>query len=282
MSDIVAGITNHLIGRDYGLYIQGADAQSVSKSSLLRHVTTDGLCVLLSGPLQGRRSILKRIIATHQPVVLFQEVLPAAIPDVCVFRQDDRGGALALARLVLRPGPQRLAMLTTSWEWPSLTQRELGIRDAIAERGSPATLDLIACDDGNFRATVAALAAYIAEHGLPDAILAGSDPMGVAAIRHLQGRGLRVPEDVVVTGFGAFDASRYSDPVLTSVRSPAYELGAQGVAALLERLETGAFRTSEVVLPVEVVPGGSTLPESDQAAGKQGSAKLSSGAPSHL
>lgn len=280
MSDIVAGLTNHLIGRDYGLYIQGADAERVSTSSLLRHVTTDGLCVLLSGPPEGRRIILERIIATHQPVVLFQEVLPEPAHDVCVFRQDDRGGARALAQLVLRHAPRRMAMLTTSWSWPSLEQRELGIRDAIAALGSTATLDLIPCEDGNFGATVAALAAYSERCGVPDAILAGSDPMGVAAIRYLQGRGLRVPDDVEVTGFGAFDASRYSDPVLTSVRSPAYALGDLGAAALLERLETGRFRQAEVVLPVELVLGGSTRPERAQAAGKQGSAKRSSGVPS--
>ena len=64
------------------------------------------------------------------------------------------------------------------------------------------------------------------------------------------------------------------------MRSPAYALGDLGAAALLERLETGRFRQAEVVLPVELVLGGSTRPEPAQAAGKQGSAKRSSGVPS--
>lgn len=260
MSDLVAGMTNHLIGRDYGLYVQGINPASLGRASLLENLATDGLCVLLSGPEDTRQAILERVLDTGQPVVLFQEVLARVPADLCVVRQDDRQAARRLAELVLRAKPRRLAILTTAWEWPSVRQRELGIRDAVAAAGGegPAELAVIPCGDGGFADTADALADHARDHELPDAILAGSDTMGVAALRFLAARGFAVPEQVQVAGFGGFDLRRLVDPPLTTMRSPAYQLGEAGSAALLARLETGSFPAREIVLPVEPVAGLST------------------------
>jgi LacI family transcriptional regulator len=50
-----------------------------------------------------------------------------------------------------------------------------------------------------------------------------------------------VPDDVLVTGYNAFEFRSYSDPGLTTVRSQAYEMGAHGGEAMLRRLSYGKF-----------------------------------------
>ena len=82
--------------------------------------------------------------------------------------------------------------------------------------------------------------------------------MGIAAMKLMAVRKLKVPNDIVITGFNAFEFSQYTSPVLTTVRSPAYELGARGGVEILHRLKEGRFSQAEIVYPVELQKGGST------------------------
>jgi len=81
--------------------------------------------------------------------------------------------------------------------------------------------------------------------------------IALTAMRVLKTRGLRIPDDVAVYGFNAFPFTEFADPALTTVRSPAYELGEKGAELLLARLESGQFASIEHVLPVSLVPGAS-------------------------
>jgi putative nucleotidyltransferase with HDIG domain len=49
--------------------------------------------------------------------------------------------------------------------------------------------------------------------------------MALSALEELSRRGIRVPEDIAVTGFDNIDMSGYSSPSLTTVRTPLYEMG---------------------------------------------------------
>ena len=59
-------------------------------------------------------------------------------------------------------------------------------------------------------------------------------------------------------GFNAFEFWQYTTPVLTTVRSPAYEMGARGGGEILKRLTEGRFEHAEIVYPVALQPGSST------------------------
>ena len=83
-------------------------------------------------------------------------------------------------------------------------------------------------------------------------------PMGIAAMKLMAAEGLAVPRDVAITGFNAFEFWQYTTPVLTTVRSPAYEMGARGGGEILARLNEGRFAAREIVYPVALQPGAST------------------------
>ena len=62
-----------------------------------------------------------------------------------------------------------------------------------------------------------------------DAIVAFTDSLALGALHTLHDNGIRVPEDVIVTGFDDVEFSRYTSPALTSV---AFDRRAFAVAAL--------------------------------------------------
>jgi DNA-binding LacI/PurR family transcriptional regulator len=258
ITQLVAGLTNHLSERDYALVIQAVSARSFARSSLIRRAETDALCALLSGPRADRIRLAERLAAIDHPLILFQETLPASVVDGCSIRQADFAGARALAGLVLGRGAGRLLFLVPALAWPAVEERERGIRAAIAAGRRRASLATLPCGEGDVGAVEAALDGYARRNAMPDAVMGANDQIGIAAMKWLRRMGLRVPDDVLVTGYNAFEFWSYSDPVLTTVRSPAYEMGARGGEAILQRLRDGKFDRRDEVFPVSLQVGGST------------------------
>jgi LacI family transcriptional regulator len=212
----------------------------------------------MSGNDPLRRTMLKLLVGLGQPLVVFQEPGRVAGTDICVIRQDDRDGGRQIADHLLQRGAGRFLMLVPQLNWPAIRERERGIRAALSKSRKPVTLRVVECGDSGFADTREALASAIESEGLPDAIVAGNDQMGISAMRLMKERGYQVPGDVLITGFNAFDFRQYTDPVLTSVHSPSYAMGARGGEELLRRLNEGKFAARDIVLPVQIKHGGST------------------------
>jgi LacI family transcriptional regulator len=94
----------------------------------------------------------------------------------------------------------------------------------------------------------------LAERGtLPRALVCASDQTALGVLAVLAERGLRVPEDVAVTGFDNIPVARHITPPLTTVRQPMRDLGAAGMSALLAILREPGSKPPLTVLPTEVI-----------------------------
>ena len=264
ITNLLAGLSNFLSGRGYGLLVQGTTPQEVRNAVFMRRFATDGLCVLLSGSAEECRARTTQLLTLGQPLVLFEfRRIRKLEADICFIRQDNHGGARTLAQHILGRGARRLLLLVPRLAWPAIAERQRGVEAAL-RKVDGAHLMVVACGE-EYGETWAALAAFLDKHEMPDAILGGNDQMGIAAMRLLADRGLRVPEDVLVSGFNAFQFRSYAEPMLTSVISSAYDMGARAGSELLHRLTAGVFANAEIVLPTRFAPGGSTSREGTPA-----------------
>ena len=87
---------------------------------------------------------------------------------------------------------------------------------------------------------------------LPRAIVCASDQTALGAMHALAERGIRVPQDVAVTGFDDVPVARHLRPPLTTVRQPMQELGAKAFEVLYSRI-SAAGGEPEIVLPVQLI-----------------------------
>jgi DNA-binding LacI/PurR family transcriptional regulator len=78
------------------------------------------------------------------------------------------------------------------------------------------------------------------------AIFTSTVSQGIGAINALWKAGLKVPDDVSVIAHADMPLAGYIVPPLTAIQMPLAELGAAGVDALLEQIETG--ETREIVV----------------------------------
>jgi LacI family transcriptional regulator len=82
----------------------------------------------------------------------------------------------------------------------------------------------------------------------------------LGAIRAATEQGLRVPEDLSVTGFDDIQLAAYLHPSLTTIRQAKVSLGTEAARALLRHVDGDEDVPAIVTLPVELIVRGSTGP----------------------
>ena len=86
------------------------------------------------------------------------------------------------------------------------------------------------------------------------AVFAMSDIMALGAIRALQDHGLRVPQDISVTGYDGIALGQYSVPRLTTIRQNKEQLALRSAKILLHKIKEPGTAVHEVV-PFELIEG---------------------------
>ena len=83
--------------------------------------------------------------------------------------------------------------------------------------------------------------------------MCANDQMALGVLDVLESRGIRVPDDVRVTGFDGIAAGRHSRPSLTTVHQPMAELGRAAVQVITARLADPGLEKQSLTLAVRVV-----------------------------
>lgn len=148
--------------------------------------------------------------------------------------------------------PGRLAFLAGPADSPDGAQRWEGFVAAIAE--ARIALEEVTVLRGDFtRASGRRAAEELIAQGAPTAVIAANDQMALGAIDAFRSAGVRVPDDVRVSGFDGIEAAALSRPALTTVRQPMIDLGRAAVQLLARRLEQPDAAPVTVRLPVQIL-----------------------------
>ncbi|AGZ42603.1 LacI family DNA-binding transcriptional regulator [Actinoplanes friuliensis] len=202
----------------------------------------DGLAIM--GQTVGD-DVVERIAATGLPLVLLAR---DPVKDVDTIRTRNERTAQALAAHLLGHGHRTFAFLGDPGGAPDVAGRYAGIAARLRAQLVPCDLDL---ESGQ-------AAARELLRDPPDAIVCANDEVALGVHLAAEAAGLRVPDDVAVTGWDDLLAARFAH--LTTVSQPMRELGATAARWLdhriTERTTDPAGRATAArrrVLPTELV-----------------------------
>jgi LacI family transcriptional regulator len=102
-----------------------------------------------------------------------------------------------------------------------------------------------------------AVSRLLDENEAPQAIVCANDEIALGAVVAVMDRGLRVPEDLAVTGFDDISMAGLAASGLTTVHQPMRELGAETARQLLRHVEGDLDPSLDRVLETQVVIRGS-------------------------
>lgn len=166
---------------------------------------------------------------------------------------DNRSSMKALATTVLDSGHRKLAMITARREGNDRARaRVQGVLDAMRERGLPeAGLSLVETEY-SIENGAAAFEELMRCTPRPTAVMCGNDVMAAGALSMARDLGLRVPEDVSITGFDDIELAKIVTPRLTTVHVPHREMGRRAAGVLMAMLN-GERPESSIELKANVV-----------------------------
>ncbi|MFC8568548.1 LacI family DNA-binding transcriptional regulator [Streptomyces sp. NPDC057245] len=147
-----------------------------------------------------------------------------------------------------------LAADVPSWTF-AVRARELATRLTATPGTDLRTISAPISIDAARTATEAALTAPGPK---PTALVCDDDKLAAGAYKAARRAGLRIPDDLSVTGLDDLGLATAIDPELTTVRLDAEAFGARGMRALLAVLEGQAPEEGD--LPVNLIVRGSTAP----------------------
>ncbi len=171
---------------------------------------------------------------------------------------------------LVESGRRRVLFVGTPEPGSDLNRRHFGYREALEESGLAAHPPIeTPLEEASGFAVADRL---LAEARDVDGLVCGNDLLALAIMRRLTDAGVRVPDDLAITGWDDLHASRYVRPGLTTVAQPTRELARRAVLALHGQ---GA-RAGEQSPPVQVLDSQVVHRESCCSAGLDATTELTS------
>jgi LacI family transcriptional regulator len=162
----------------------------------------------------------------------------------------------AMGEIVLHlaeTGHSRIAHITGMLDSRVGAERMAAYRSTLQRLGYQVRPDYVQSGDFQLESAYEGAKRLLALEDPPDAIACAADVAAVGAIKAIQEAGLRVPEDIAVTGFDDADWAARLAPPLTTVRQPAKEMGRAAVESVVAMIEDPALDPPTVLLPGELI-----------------------------
>ncbi len=236
-SRVIDGVHQELLRQEYhlGFALLSEALENGRQRRLLSRSYVDGLIII--GPFYPPAATIG-----HDRVVLIEpgdtrvfEPIPLTTDVVTIEK------TTAMSRLVehlIGLGHRRIAYLggIGGADGGAGERRAETVAQTLARHGIPLAPDLYRETPWTAEHAYAAAAALLGHDPVPDALVCASDALAISALRAAKDRGLRIPDDLSITGFDDIALAREVDPPLTTVHVPKEMLGAVAVRKLMERL----------------------------------------------
>jgi LacI family transcriptional regulator len=178
----------------------------------------------------------KLISQLKTPIIVVGCEFSLNIPDMGMIDISSIEAAYKATELLVNTECHRIAYIGPSPDSRSSDTRIEGYISALKDSGRQINEKLLyQKDDFSCKTGIKGVTSLFSEEGI-DGIVCANDLVAAGALLALSKKGLRVPEDVKVTGIDNISISPYLNPPLTTVDLHGYEVGAECAEMLISRL----------------------------------------------
>ena len=206
--------------------------------SLANYSRFDGAVLLTNtiGKVEIRNKVIEAVKAAGIPVSVLDS---DAEPSFYNIRIDNSAAMRKMVEHVVEfHGAKVVNYISGPLENPEANARYHTFLDVMAEHGLPVEHSRVYF--GGFRPIDGKLAAeemLRSKLALPDAVICANDAMALEAASVLMANGVRIPEDIIITGFDNTYYAQHHCPTLSSVARPLSEAGKLACEVLLDVLD---------------------------------------------
>lgn len=251
---VVQSIEKYARKHNYDLQVAFAQedpGDQIARLDALGKRLVDGI-ILAGSTFENLDASSVGVAAGDRPIVLMNGIIEG--PNIYSVVSDYAGGIEKAVDHLTGLGRKNIVYMSDSVN-PASQAKIAGYRRGLEKRGLPArTIEsshgVVAAYDACTRGGLLA--------GPVDAVVCAEDELAIGVIRFLTQHGLRVPEDVAVTGFDNLSFAVSSTPELTSVDGQAVPMSVTAARVLIDVLE-GREAPPVIHVSPELVIRGSTV-----------------------
>lgn len=228
----VQALTESLAEQGYQLMLGQSGYEGSREDALIEAIIgrrPDG--IVLTGVLHSALG-RKRLLASGIPIVETWDLTPTPIDMLVGFSHEEVGRAVA--RFLLARGRRRLGVIAGSDE--RAARRTEAFRAEAAAHGADAVRVAVVPAPTTLRSGREALAGLLADGGV-DAVFCSSDLLALGVVTEARERGVGVPAQLAVVGFGDIELAADTAPALSTVHIDAPSIGRRAAEFIVGRAE---------------------------------------------
>ena len=256
-SEVVSGIEQTASDHGYSVFLADSNADPEREQRVVRQFAerrVDGIIVTSSRVGALYLPLLSEMMV---PIVLLNDQYPGAFVHSVMIANVE--GSRAVTEHLIGLGHRRIGYVGDQLGYASDAERLAGYRQALEAAGIGFSAELVSNGDSKPEAAIKAADRLLGLAEPPTAVCCYNDMTALGVLRAIHMRGLRVPDDISVTGFDDLFVAAYTEPPLTTVRQPMRRMGQLAMENLF-KLMSGETSAVKIKVDAELIVRGSTGP----------------------
>ncbi len=207
--------------------------------------------VIVIGFMQENLPLIEQLKDYGIPVVFLWDTLPNTKFNYIGI--DNEHACYAMTTHLIKEGYRRIGFVCGFNEGVArLTKRYNGYRKALDEHGLTFEKELAISLASSFNNGKRGMNSLLDLPKPPDCVFCASDVLAMGAISAAYERGVAVPKDMAIVGFGNCDIAEYTCPTLTTMHIPGVEMGKLGIDTLMTLIAKPNQSPIQTILPTYI------------------------------
>ena len=256
-AELVRGIEQAIRNEKYNMVLCNTShrfQKEMEYLEMMRDKHVDGIIFMTSKVTEDHRKFFRK---SQLPVTFINrraDDLHASSVDI-----DNYQAAFDMTHFFLQRGHRRVAIIRAPLtDRTSGFDRFRGYQDAMRQFGIEPDSTLIMRSPFKISNAYHAVNQFLDKNPPVTAIFATSDLMAIGAIKCLQERGIKVPDEVEVAGFDDILMASFYHPSITTVHQPIEKMGNQATYTLIRLIKGEQTAIGNQILPYEIIHRQST------------------------
>lgn len=254
-SDIVMAIEEYAYSKNFDIMLALPKWEANIEQHVLDQYFRRKVDGIILGELFSGQKIVERFKRSGVPIVVIDFRVDEIDFDV-VNVDNVTGGYLAI-KYLYENGHRNILFIPGPELSPAAMDREKGIRKFLDKVLRKEEFKIYFGEHRGYNSEHGrvSVARHLNKHGLNfTAIFAVNDWAALGAIDALKDYGIKVPDEVSVIGFDDAPFAQYTNPRLTTIMQPRWEMGTTAAQLLIERiLERHVRLPRNVILPTKII-----------------------------
>ncbi len=245
---VIRAIEEELYPKGYHVIIcqtHDIESREVENITTLINAQVDGILMSISSP-DIDLNVINQIIKKNIPLIFFDR--KKDIDGVSSVIINDFEGGYKVTKQLIEQGCKKIVHINGNHKIKIFQERCRGYKQALKDSGLKYDENLVFETKSNVEEGRKVAKLLLEMDTLPDGVFSSSDFTALGVIQELKENGVKIPEDICVSGFANEPFTKFMELSITSVDQSPIEMGRMTAKVFLEQINNKGVKIEKKVV----------------------------------